>query len=115
MHELSLMEGLLESVETAARDAGALRVMSIHLKIGVMTEVVDESLEFAFEVLSQDTLSEGADLTVERIEPVSRCLDCGMEFMHDRYHLACPDCGSFATQLIAGREMLIDNIEVDLP
>lgn len=49
------------------------------------------------------------------IEPKSMCLDCGIEFEHDRFHMLCPSCGSFATKLIAGREMRIDSIEVDIP
>ena len=29
--------------------------------------------------------------------------------------MLCPECGSFATELIAGRELQIDSIEVDIP
>jgi hydrogenase nickel incorporation protein HypA/HybF len=115
VHEISLMTGLLEAVEEAARDAGAERVVAISLTIGDMTEVVPESLTFAFDALTPDTMCEGAELKVTYVHPKSRCLDCGIEFEHDRYHLICPSCGSLTTTLIAGREMLIDNIEVDLP
>ena len=49
------------------------------------------------------------------IRPKSRCLECGAEFEHDRFHMFCPECDSFATELLAGRELQIDSIEVDLP
>ena len=49
------------------------------------------------------------------VRPKSRCLECGAEFEHDRFHLLCPECGGFATELIAGRELQIDSIEVDIP
>lgn len=49
------------------------------------------------------------------IAPKSRCLECGETFEHDRFHRFCPHCDSFATELIAGRELQIDSIEVDLP
>ncbi len=29
--------------------------------------------------------------------------------------MLCPECGSFATELVAGRELQIDSIEVDIP
>ena len=43
------------------------------------------------------------------------CLECGHEFEHDLYNRFCPVCDSFATELLAGRELQIDSIEVDLP
>ena len=49
------------------------------------------------------------------VKPKSRCLECGAEYEHDRFHMLCPECGSFATELIAGRELQIDSIEVDIP
>lgn len=115
MHELSLMSAILESVEEAARDAGAVKVTAVSLVIGDMTEVVDETLRFAFDVLTEDTVCDGAELRVRYVSPSSRCLDCGAEFSHDRYHLKCPECGSIATELLTGREMTIENIEVELP
>jgi hydrogenase nickel incorporation protein HypA/HybF len=115
MHELGLMTGILDAVDQAAADAGATKVLTISLSVGVMTETVEEALEFAFEALSEGTICEGCELKINMIEPRSRCLDCGLEFQHDRFHMLCPQCGSFATELIAGREMQIDSIEVDIP
>ena len=115
MHEVSLMGELLELVDQAARDAGAVRVTRIELSIGDMTEVVPEALDFAFEALSPGTVAQGAQLAVNYIKPKSVCLDCGHEFTHDRYHLACPACSSLSCKLVAGRELSIDGIEVDLP
>ena len=115
MHEVSLMMGILESVEKVARDAHAARVTRINLVLGEMTEVVPETLDFAFEALSEGTICEGADLEVRYVPPKSRCYDCGHVFSHDRFHFACPACGSYSTELLEGREMLIENIEVDLP
>lgn len=115
MHEMSIIAGVLDSVVPAAQEAGALRVLSITLRIGDMTEVVDEALDFAFEVLTEGTLCEGAKLNVVKVHPRSVCFDCGQEFDHDRFHRACPQCGSMTTQLCAGRDMEIESIEVDLP
>ena len=60
-------------------------------------------------------MCEGAELKVNMIDPRSRCPECGDEFEHDRFHRTCPNCGNALTELIAGREMQLDSIEVDIP
>lgn len=115
MHELGLMQGVLESVNTAAEQAGALCVTQISISIGEMTEAVDEALVFAFEALSPETLSENAQLSITMVKPRSRCLACGHEYEHDRYHIACPVCKSLSTEILAGKDLFIDTIEVELP
>jgi hydrogenase nickel incorporation protein HypA/HybF len=116
MHEFSLMQGILDSVTPVARQHGAERVTGIALDIGVMTQVVEECLTFAFDTLTEDDpLYNGAKLTLNFITPKSRCLDCGTEFEHDRFHLKCPECGSPATMVLQGKEMHIASIDVDTP
>jgi hydrogenase nickel incorporation protein HypA/HybF len=109
------MQSVLENVEASAREAGATRVVEIRLVVGEMREVVPEAMEFAFEALAPETLSEGARLAMTRVAPRSRCLQCGHDFEHDRFHWACPVCDALATELLAGKELYIDAIEVDLP
>ena len=116
MHELGIMTGVMESARTAAEDAGATKLLGVTLSVGEMTEAIEDALRFAFEALCEgDPFFEGAQLTVIMIAPKSRCLECGETFEHDRFHRFCPHCDSFATELIAGRELQIDSIEVDLP
>ena len=115
MHELGMVTGVVESVRQAAEANHADKVLKVSLSVGEMTEAIEDSLRFAFEVLTEGTISEGAELDINIVKPKSRCLDCGAEYEHDRFHMMCPKCGSYATQLIAGREMQIDSIEVDLP
>ena len=78
-------------------------------------EAIEDSLRFAFEVLTERTMSEGAELEINMVKPRSLCLDCGAEYEHDRFHMVCPECGGYNTKLLAGRELQIDSIEVDLP
>lgn len=115
MHEMGIMSGVLDSVNTAAQNAQAERVTKIILNIGEMTEIIQDSLEFAFQVMSEGTLSEGAELVIKTVTPHSICLDCGHEFDHDRFHRMCPECGSYSTSMTRGRELDIESIEVDLP
>lgn len=115
MHELGIMTGVMDAVAKTAEEAGALKVLKVTLSVGVMTEAIEDALQFAFEALSEGTLCEGAELVINMVQPRSRCLECGEEYEHDRFHMLCPKCGGFATELIAGKELQIDSIEVDLP
>ena len=116
MHELGIMTGVMESVGTAAREAGAERVLKVSLQVGVMTDAIEAALQFAFEALAEnDSYFEGAPLEIEMIQPKSICTQCGHEFPHARFHMLCPECGSPFLQLLEGKELQISSIEVDLP
>ena len=116
MHELGIMTGVMDAVTKSAHDAGADKVLKVTLSVGEMTECIQDALEFAFEALTEDDpFVRDAELTINMIKPKSRCLECGAEFEHDRFHMFCPECDSFATELLAGRELQLDSIEVDIP
>lgn len=116
MHELGIMTGVMDAVTKSAHDAGADKVLKVTLSVGEMTECIQDALEFAFEALTEDDpFVRDAELTINMIKPKSRCMECGTEFEHDRFRMFCPECDSFATELLAGRELQIDSIEVDIP
>lgn len=116
MHELGIMTSVMDAARTSAEEAGAERLLAISLSVGEMTEAIPDALQFAFEALCEgDPFLQDAQLNVSMVAPKSRCLECGLEFSHDRFHMFCPQCDSFATELIAGRDLQIDSIEVDLP
>ncbi len=117
MHEYSIVQGVLDAVVPSARQAGADRVLTVRLRVGDMTEVVRESLDFMWDLCCEErgALVDGARLEVETVMPRSACLACGEEFEHDRFHLRCPACGSASTVLLSGRELEIASIDVNIP
>ena len=115
MHEMGIMMGVMDAVRASAENAGATKVTKVTLAIGDMTEIIQDALEFAFEVTTEGTICDGAELVINHVHPRSLCLECGEEFDHDRFHRECPKCGSDATKLVNGRELDIESIEVDLP
>ena len=115
MHELGMVTGVVESVRQAAEANRADKVLKVSLSVGEMTEAIEDALEFAYEAITEnDPLFSGSKLEITMGAPKSRCVECGKEFVHDRFHVTCPDCGGFA-DLIEGRELRIDSIEVDIP
>lgn len=114
MHEVGIVNDILDTVTTAARGAEASRVVSVSLRIGDMCEVVPDALDFAWETLRErDALTAGCALEVERVRPQSACAACGAVFDHDRFHCRCPRCGSAEARLLHGRELDIASMEID--
>lgn len=113
MHEFSLMTGVLDAALESAREHNASKIVEIRLIVGEMAEVLDDAMSFALEALAPGTLAEGAALTMTKVRPKSKCLACDTEFEHDRLHFSCPQCDSLATELLAGRELYIESIEIE--
>lgn len=117
MHEYSIAAGVMDTVIPLAEKAGATRIACVRLKVGVMTEVVQESLDFMWDLLCEERgpITEGTKLEVHYVEPRSACLACGEEFDHDRLHMRCPKCNSASTLLLRGRELEIESFDIDTP
>jgi hydrogenase nickel incorporation protein HypA/HybF len=113
MHELSVMSYLLETVEEQARAAGAQRVLAIDLLVGERTSFVDDALLFYFDYLTPGGLCEGAQLHIRRTPMRFRCAACAQEFTPADGHFRCPDCGAPGQLTEAGRELLIESVEIE--
>jgi hydrogenase nickel incorporation protein HypA/HybF len=112
MHELSIAEAVLDVV---VRHAGDRRVARVDLKVGHLRQVVPSALGFAFTLVSEGTVAEGAELAMEEVPARGRCRDCGTEGELPAFPLLCPRCGSADLQLLAGEELLVDALELDDP
>ena len=77
MHELSIVETLIEQVENEVRQSGhSGEVVGLELVIGRLSGVHVDSIRFAFEILAPGTSLEKAEIRVEEPDAVCRCLAC---------------------------------------
>ncbi len=113
MHELPFVESILKITLEHAEKAGAQRVIALDLVVGQMASIVDDSVQFYWDLLSKDTLAEGAQLHFKRLPAVYRCWDCGHEYQLDGEHLECPRCGSLRVQLVQGDEFRLESIDIE--
>ena len=114
MHELPITQGILDTAVAAAQQADARRILAIDLVIGAMSGVVDDSVQFYFDILSQNTLAEGATLRFRRVPASAACLDCGFTFeTTPPLSPACPACQSALVRVEGGREFFVESIEID--
>jgi hydrogenase nickel incorporation protein HypA/HybF len=113
MHELTVMTSLLESVEAAARRAGASKVLAINLVIGERASVFDDSLLFYFDLLTPETLAAGARLNVRRTAMSFHCATCAQNYNPVGADFSCPTCGTVGQITEDGTELLIESIEIE--
>lgn len=113
MHELSVTENVIEIATRHARQADAQRIVRIHLVVGELSSIVDDSVQFYFDFLSRDTLAAGAELVFQRLPVTVRCAACRHEWQPDGADWTCPRCGEARAQVVAGREFYVDSIEVE--
>ncbi len=113
MHEVSLMQGTLDIAVARAQEAGASRIESLTMRIGALSGVVRDALEFAFEVLTPGTLAEGARLIIEDVPVVCYCPGCAAEFEPQGMVFGCPQCGERSAQVRRGREIDLVQMEVE--
>ena len=113
MHELSITQNMLEIVLDYARNNDANSVGKINLVIGELTGYVADSVQFYFDLLSKGTLAEGAVLNFTSVPARGKCRACGASFELKEFDWLCPDCQSKEVDIVAGRELFVESIEVE--
>lgn len=113
MHELSVTENILDIATRHAIQAGASRVTSIHLVIGKLASIVDDSVSFYWDIISKDSICAGSILDFEHIPAQVQCKDCGTIFELERELIPCPQCQGLHLKIIKGEEFWVDSIEIE--
>ena len=113
MHELPVTEGILKLAIDTAQRLGGRPITAINLVIGDLSSIVDDSVQFYFDILSKDTLAAGASLNFTREPATARCVDCDTHFSVNLPPVAaCPSCQSPRLHVTGGRSFLLESIEV---
>ena len=112
MHELSITENMLAVALAKGKEAGASRISRINLVIGELTGVASDCVSFYFDFVAKDTIAHQATLSFENRPTSLRCRSCGRVFPPDGTW-ACPGCGAEQVEIVGGRELYVDSIEVD--
>lgn len=107
-----MQSAVTQALEHAQR-AGAKHVLAIRLRIGTLSGVVPDALEFAFEAVTAGTPAEGASLTVDSVPARFWCAKCHREFQSVNLVSDCPVCGTPSSDLRAGRELELASLEID--
>lgn len=114
MHELAIVDALIEQVQQEVRQAGAQgRITRLDLIIGRLSGVCPDSIRFAFELLAPGTLVEKAVVHIEEPPALCHCLACGSKREIVDLGAICPVCSSPNVSIEGGQDLLLQSIELE--
>ncbi len=120
MHELSMADAILKTAVDVAEKNDAQEITEVTIEIGKLTLLNPEQLKFMIEVLSENTLLEGAQIIIEEIPIEIKCRSC--EFLGPApsddldYFVPivnCPQCEGQDLEITKGRECNVKTIKIE--
>lgn len=117
MHEISLMTNILEITIQEMRKHNTEKLLAIHVRCGGLSNVVPDSMRFAFEALTKGSIFEGAILHLN-VEALSlECTVCKHVFesqRRDYIDMPCPSCTeNVSFKVLAGDGIFLDRLEAE--
>lgn len=114
MHELSIVSSVVDSViETLAGYPNA-RVKEVHLRVGALASVVEDSLQFCYGIATEGTPLAGSKLVVKVLPVMMHCGNCAQDVeIASLQSFRCPQCQEPVSDLRQGRELEIESIEIE--
>jgi hydrogenase nickel incorporation protein HypA/HybF len=106
------MQATLDTAIRQARAAGGTQVHGLRLRVGRLSGVVTDALEFAFAALRPGTPAADARLEIEIVPAAMWCATCRREFESPEFLSECPDCGGVSGELRRGRELELVSVEI---
>jgi hydrogenase nickel incorporation protein HypA/HybF len=112
MHEIGLMQRMVEVALEHAASAGARQVQRVTVRVGAESGVVPDVITLAFEVATRGTIAEGAELRIEDVPIACFCTACDLEFAPADALQECPSCHRLGAEVRRGREFELASLEI---
>jgi hydrogenase nickel incorporation protein HypA/HybF len=88
----------------------------VRLRVGALASIVEDSLQFCWELASEGSPVAGAKLVITKLPVIVHCEACGAESeIQGVQSFRCPRCGELAADFRQGRELEIESIELEEP
>ncbi|MBD3336888.1 MAG: hydrogenase maturation nickel metallochaperone HypA [Candidatus Eisenbacteria bacterium] len=113
MHELPIAQNLLSLVLEHAEKNGGGRVVGVHLVVGELSSIVDDSLQFYWEIITAGSAAEGSQLHFRRLPMRLRCRDCETTFEPANLEYRCSACGSRRVGVEGGDDLRLEAIDLE--
>jgi hydrogenase nickel incorporation protein HypA/HybF len=113
VHEISLVESIVELIEEERRKHVFSRVCMIRLSIGALGHAEPEALRFCFDAVTTGTIVHGARLEIETVAGEGWCYGCRQTVPIEERFAACPVCGIAQVRMTAGDELRVTEMEVE--
>ncbi|MDD4924091.1 MAG: hydrogenase maturation nickel metallochaperone HypA [Dehalococcoidales bacterium] len=113
MHELEITRSLVHLALDEAKKANARKLTVVNVVLGEMSGAVDDSVAFYFELMTKDTIGEGAKIIFRKVPMQAKCRNCESTVSPKDIFWECEKCHSMDIEMTAGKELYIESIEVD--
>ena len=113
MHELAITQSILEIAVRHAEGQQAKRITDLFIVMGQWSSAVDDSVQFYWDMISENTIAQGAILHFKRVPVEIACTDCGHSYRPTSRELLCPKCASSRIKVKTGEEFYLEAIEVE--
>jgi len=113
MHEMTITQSLVDIALEEAKKANAKKIVSVDVVLGEMSGAVDQCVELYFQLMTKDTIAEGAKLNFRKVPNRAKCRKCCNIFNIGDIFWKCDKCNSYEIEIISGKELYIESIEVD--
>lgn len=120
MHEFSIAASIVESVLDFVEAHRARQVLVVRLRVGELTCVAVEQLQFCYESITRETAAADSVLEIDRVEASIQCPHCAYAGRPKYWEeaagltpvvtLECPRCGRTA-EAAEGHECTIQAIQ----
>ena len=115
MHEYSIAQNMIRIVRDKVDNGVLSRVTKVKVKVGELSGVVPDALEFSFKIIAEDSKMKKAQLKIDFIPVKAKCKNCKKEFRLDSPSFVCPDCLSSNLDILSGDELFLESIEIEEP
>jgi hydrogenase nickel incorporation protein HypA/HybF len=113
MHELSIANSILNIVLNEKMTNNLPEVKAIGLRIGVLSGILPDALEFSFDAIKKETLLENTILEISEIPVTGICNSCHENFVVTDLVFSCPKCNSTSIEVDTGQEMDIEYLDIE--
>ena len=113
MHELGIVQNIIEIVQDQTKNFSNRKIKNVFVKVGKLTNVLNDSLVFGYDALIMGTNLEGSKLSIETVPAKIRCESCGSESVIDGLTFCCDQCKSTSVKLVNGMELTVFEIEIE--
>ena len=114
MHEVHLVQAIIEAVEKQAVAQKARRVTLVKIRCNALTSHSGDHVRFSFDIVKKDRpLVKDAALELNEVEPLLRCKKCNHQFHGHHLPDVCPKCGSLEVLAVNPTDMVLEGFEIE--
>lgn len=112
MHEMAITKSILNICLEEEKKYNFNKVKEINIKVGELTCLVPDCINYYFNIISKGTVAENASINVIKMPIVIKCGKCDYSGAINLSEYECPKCRSYDFKIIEGNEFYLESMEV---